>query len=816
MASAPTLEAIRYSRGSLQLLDQLKLPLTTTFMVVPDCAACWQCIKDMNVRGAPAIAIAAALALAVELAAVKSTLATAADVSAFVAEKMDYLCTSRPTAVNLGEAVDRLKALAASIAADAPEGSGDAAAERVIAECEGMLASDVAANRAIGAFGADALCAAVGKPKGTPIRVLTHCNTGSLATAGYGTALGVVRALRESDRLEHIYCNETRPYNQGARLTAYEIAFEKMPGTLICDSVAAALMAKKKVDAVVVGADRVADNGDTANKIGTYNLAISCAYHGVPFFVAAPISTLDPATKTGADIVIEDRPSAEVTHSLGTRVAAEGVDVWNPSFDVTPAALIAGIITEKGVCAKKPGDVQFEVGAFVAAAAKKNGGVSAPASAPAQPAGAPPGFYALDCDAVLDYCAAKPSVAAALGGASRRAHWSAKEVGDGNINFVYIVTDGGSNASVVVKQGLPYVRVVGEAWPLTQERVRYEAEALQFAHGYCPAHVPEVHLYDAAMSVIVMRFLEPPHIILRGGLIAGKTYTRLARHMGEYLATTLFGSSALAVGCETLRKNRAAFGQNEDMCALTEQVIFTEPYAEAENNKWTSPQLDAAAAALRADAEMKAAIGELKKKFACDGAALLHGDLHTGSIMCTEETTFVIDHEFAFYGPMGFDVGAFLGNVLLAYFAQDGYEGDRESQKLCLLQCVVETWIVFEQRFTQLWNEKGVADGTAGVTPGMVYGAQCAGGAEALKAYQRRFLGDVLEDALGFAGAKMTRRIVGIAHVADLESIEDKDKRAERETLALMCARRLVLEGKTLTNIEDVAQLANDINNGNA
>ena len=187
------------------------------------------------------------------------------------------------------------------------------AAERVIAECEGMLASDVAANRAIGAFGADALCAAVGKPKGTPIRVLTHCNTGSLATAGYGTALGVVRALRESDRLEHIYCNETRPYNQGARLTAYEIAFEKMPGTLICDSVAAALMAKKKVDAVVVGADRVADNGDTANKIGTYNLAISCAYHGVPFFVAAPISTLDPATKNGADIVIEDRPSAEVT-----------------------------------------------------------------------------------------------------------------------------------------------------------------------------------------------------------------------------------------------------------------------------------------------------------------------------------------------------------------------------------------------------------------------------------------------------------------------------------------------------------------------
>jgi S-methyl-5-thioribose-1-phosphate isomerase len=217
----------------------------------------------------------------------------------------------------LGEAVQRLKASASALAAAGASGAD--AAEQIIKECEAMLADDVAANRAIGAFGADALCAAVGKAPGAPLRVLTHCNTGSLATAGYGTALGVVRALRESDRLEHIYCNETRPYNQGARLTAYEIAFEKMPGTLICDSAAASLMAQKKVDAVVVGADRVADNGDTANKIGTYNLAVSCAYHGVPFFVAAPVSTLDPSTKKGDDIVIEDRPAEEITHVRGVR-----------------------------------------------------------------------------------------------------------------------------------------------------------------------------------------------------------------------------------------------------------------------------------------------------------------------------------------------------------------------------------------------------------------------------------------------------------------------------------------------------------------
>jgi len=805
MSTAPTLEAIRYARGSLQLLDQLKLPGETVFMDVADCDACWTMIRDMNVRGAPAIAIAAALALAVDLEASKAGLSTSAEVCAFVAGKLDHLFTSRPTAVNLGEAVQRLKASASALAAAGASGAD--AAERIIAECEAMLADDVAANRAIGAFGADALCAAVGKGPGAPLRVLTHCNTGSLATAGYGTALGVVRALRESDRLEHIYCNETRPYNQGARLTAYEIAFEKMPGTLICDSAAASLMRQKKVDAVVVGADRVADNGDTANKIGTYNLAVSCAYHGVPFFVAAPVSTLDPSTKKGGDIVIEDRPAEEITHVRGARVAADGIGVWNPSFDVTPGCLIAGIITEKGVVPKTSNGT-FEVGKFVAAA------TDAAAPAAVAPAAAAPaaGFYAMDVDSVLEYCASKPSIAAALGGKDNHERWSAKEVGDGNINFVYIVSCAATQNAVVVKQGLPFVRVVGESWPLTQERVRYEAEALQTAHGFCPAHVPEVFLYDASMSVIAMRFLEPPHIILRGGIVAGATYPRLAAHAGEYLATTLFGSSALAVGCERLREQRQAFGQNEAMCALTEQVIFTEPYCDAENNKWTSPQLDAAAASLRGDVALKTKMAALKRAFATDAAALLHGDLHTGSIMCTSTTTFVIDHEFAFYGPMGFDVGAFLANVLLAYFSQDGHEktsgGDRSASRAWLLATSTGTWHTFERRFLQLWDERGVAAGTAGITPASVYGGSA--GEDALRAVQKAYVKGVLRDSLAFAGAKMTRRIVGIAHVADLESIGDPDVRAKCELAALACARRLILEADELS-IDDVAAVAESL-----
>ena len=800
MSTAPSLEAIRYARGSLQLLDQLKLPGETVFLDVADCDACWTMIRDMNVRGAPAIAIAAALALAVDLEASKASFETSAETSAFVAKKLDHLFTSRPTAVNLGEAVQRLKASASALAAVGASGAD--AAEQIIAECEAMLADDVAANRAIGAFGADALCAAVGKAPGAPLRVLTHCNTGSLATAGYGTALGVVRALRESDRLEHIYCNETRPYNQGARLTAYEIAFEKMPGTLICDSAAASLMRQKKVDAVVVGADRVADNGDTANKIGTYNLAVSCAYHGVPFFVAAPVSTLDPSTKKGGDIVIEDRPAEEITHVRGARVAADGIGVWNPSFDVTPGCLIAGIITEKGVVPKTSNGT-FEVGKFVAAA---TGAAAPPAAAPAA------GFYAMDVDSVLEYCASKPSIAAALGGKANLEHWSAKEVGDGNINFVYIVSCAATQNAVVVKQGLPFVRVVGESWPLTQERVRYEAEALQTAHGFCPAHVPEVFLYDPSMSVIAMRFLEPPHIILRGGIVAGATYPRLAAHAGEYLATTLFGSSALAVGCERLREQRQAFGQNEAMCALTEQVIFTEPYCDAENNKWTSPQLDAAAASLRGDVALKTKMAALKHAFATDAAALLHGDLHTGSIMCTPTTTFVIDHEFAFYGPMGFDVGAFLANVLLAYFSQDGHEkmsgGDRTASRMWLLETAVGTWHTFERRFLQLWDEKGVEDGTAGVTPASVYGG--IAGEDALRAAQKAYLKSVLRDSLAFAGAKMTRRIVGIAHVADLESIADPDVRSKCELAALACGRRLILEAEELS-IDDVADAAESL-----
>lgn len=221
-----------------------------------------------------------------------------------------------------------------------------------------MLDEDVETNKSMGKFGAcDILDKIDCQEKAC---VLTHCNTGSLATGGYGTALGVVRTLMEMGKLEHCYCTETRPYNQGSRLTAYELIYEKIPSTLICDNMVGLLLARKKISAIVVGADRVVANGDTANKIGTYQLAILAKYHNVPFYVAVPSTTIDLSKKNGSEIIIEERPSKEMTHVNDVRIAAEGINCWNPCFDVTPAELITGgLITEFGVF--KPSELESKI-----------------------------------------------------------------------------------------------------------------------------------------------------------------------------------------------------------------------------------------------------------------------------------------------------------------------------------------------------------------------------------------------------------------------------------------------------------------------
>ncbi|CAD6257279.1 unnamed protein product [Miscanthus lutarioriparius] len=363
MVGSDALQSIVYARGSLRLLDQRKLPLEMDYIDVKNSADGWNAIRDMVVRGAPAIAIAAALALAVEVSDL-DFIGTPGEAASFVSKKLEYLVFSRPTAVNLSDAATKLQTLVSKAAETAKDSK--AIFQVYIEAAETMLVDDVADNKAIGSHGAVFLQRQLANSK--KISVLTHCNTGSLATAGYGTALGVIRALYSGGVLEKAFCTETRPFNQGSRLTAFELVHEKIPATLIADSAAAALMKQGHVQAVIVGADRIAANGDTANKIGTYNLAISAKHHSVQFYVAAPVTSIDLSLPSGDEIVIEERSPKELLNSeggLGKQVAASGISVWNPAFDVTPANLITAIITEKGVITKTDADGSFDIKGFL-------------------------------------------------------------------------------------------------------------------------------------------------------------------------------------------------------------------------------------------------------------------------------------------------------------------------------------------------------------------------------------------------------------------------------------------------------------------
>jgi len=332
------LPTIEWRDDHVVMVDQRKLPAEEVYVECRTAAEMAKAIRSMVIRGAPAIGVAAAMGLALGLRGSKAT-GTQRLATEFY-RLCEQFAATRPTAVNLFWAVDRMKrTFAAGIAL------GESVAQlqaRATGEALAIHDEDVAACRRLGMFGAEVVPA--------DARILTHCNAGALATAGYGTALGVVRAARESGKRVAVFADETRPFLQGARLTAWELVREGIDTTVITESMAAPLMRDGEVDLVVVGADRIAANGDTANKIGTYTVALLAREHGVPFYVAAPVSTIDLATADGRQIPIEERDGREVTHMKSTRLAPEGARVRNPAFDVTPHALIAGIITERGLC----------------------------------------------------------------------------------------------------------------------------------------------------------------------------------------------------------------------------------------------------------------------------------------------------------------------------------------------------------------------------------------------------------------------------------------------------------------------------------
>ncbi len=331
-------ETLCYRDGALYLLDQRKLPGAQEMMRIETAAACADAIREMVVRGAPAIGCAAAYGLALGAREAARESSAAAQEAIFLRAR-ETLHASRPTAVNLAWALERLSTLRAGLAAQ--QRPADEIAAHLLAEAHAVTAEDLAACKAIGAHGAPLV------PEGKGI--LTHCNAGGLATAGYGTALGVIRAALGAGKKCDVYADETRPWLQGARLTAWELMQDGIPVTLLPDVAAPSLLASGKIGCVIVGADRIAANGDVANKVGTYGVALAAHAAGVPLFVAAPISTFDLRAADGRAIPIEQRAAHEVTHVGSVRTAAEGVSVFNPAFDVTPAALVSAIITERGV-----------------------------------------------------------------------------------------------------------------------------------------------------------------------------------------------------------------------------------------------------------------------------------------------------------------------------------------------------------------------------------------------------------------------------------------------------------------------------------
>ncbi len=387
------------------------------------------------------------------------------------------------------------------------------------------------------------------------------------------------------------------------------------------------------------------------------------------------------------------------------------------------------------------------------------------------------------------------------------ADWQVREVGDGNLNLVFIVE--GPLGTAIVKQALPYIRLVGDSWPLTLRRTFFEFHALQRQAARDPGSVPAILHFDEAQALLVLEFLTP-HVILRRELIRGRRFPKLAGDLGRFLARTLFRGSDLSLSASGRKQDLALFAANDELCAISENLVFSDPYFEAKLNRHTSPQLDALVAELRRDRDLKVGAQRLKQVFTAKAETLVHGDLHTGSIMVTGSETRVIDPEFAFYGPMAFDVGMLLANFWTAFFAQRGHEqdGPRDGMRRYLQETIVETWQVFRAEFSHLWR----TERTGILYPRSVFEDRddASGSEQALE----EVLSGLWTDMLGFAGIEMHRRILGLAHNAEFETIADADLRARCEAAALKLGRHLVVHRAHLHQLNDINALAERLDTG--
>ncbi len=368
------------------------------------------------------------------------------------------------------------------------------------------------------------------------------------------------------------------------------------------------------------------------------------------------------------------------------------------------------------------------------------------------------------------------------------------EIGDGNLNLVFHITDSNTGKSIIVKQALPYAKVVGESWPLSLDRARIEREALQIQYLISQGSVPKVYAYDEVLALTVMEDLSD-HVIMRHGLIAGEKYPLFAKHIGDFLANTLFYTSDLSLN-PLQKKEQSKKFINPDLCKITEDLIFEDPYHLSDNNNYPD-NIEDEAHNLRDNPDLHLEVALLREKFLTHSQALLHGDLHTGSIFVTPTSTKVIDPEFAYYGPMGFDIGAVIANLILNYVAQPGWN-DKEfviqEKEAYLLLTVENVWKQFESSFRALWN-KDVQDLMAR-TPG----------------YQDLYVARILQDTVGFAGCKMIRRIVGLSHVADIDTIVSEELKEAAQRKALTIGKQLILNHRHISSIEELIRIVQETN----
>jgi 5-methylthioribose kinase len=408
-------------------------------------------------------------------------------------------------------------------------------------------------------------------------------------------------------------------------------------------------------------------------------------------------------------------------------------------------------------------------------------------------------FSALTPETLPQRLGTLPALTKMLG--DNTSNWRVREVGDGNLNLVFIVESG--LGAVVVKQALPYVRLVGESWPLPLKRSYFEYHALTRLAASDPGRVPIIHHFDETQAIIIMDFLSP-HVILRRALIEGRALPDVGRVLGEYLARTAFRNSDLCMKTADKKAAMALFADNVELCDITESLVFSDPYFAAKMNRHTSPHLDGLVATLRADRDLKVAAQQMKHTFSAQSETLCHGDMHTGSVMVSEDDTMVIDPEFAFYGPFGFDIGMLLANYWMIFFSQRGHEqnGSRETLRKELLDIIIFTWDSFSATFAQLWQTE---------RNGILYqrslfedqGDQL-GSEQALQ----HVLHGVWIDMLGFAGIEIHRRILGLAHNADFEKIQDVDVRARCEARALKFGRHLAVNRASAIHLHDLNALA--------